>query len=755
MLGKALAFCAGAAAIHLLPSVGAAAVALVPAVVAACLIRRRPVLAACVAGCAVGLHGAAATMGAAWPCTRDREVVVLEGRVAGPAVVRPDRTEFDVDVAAAPGLPANLDRVRLSWYEAQALPRAGERWRIGARLRCPRGFINPGAPDRELALLRDGVDATGYVTGTREPERLDTQSTERIERLRERVAGSIGHALDPGASAAVLQGLAVGLRGNIPDSVWEALAATGLAHLVAISGLHVTGCAIAVLTLLRAAWQWRLLAATRWRPAIEAATVVAVTSAYALLSGASLPALRTVAMVALFHALRWLRRSVSVGVALALAAAVLIALDPLAVSSAGFWLSFVATAGLLSVGSATPGWRGLAGQFARAQAAVTLLLAPVLAVTFGRLSLAAPFLNAIAIPAFSLLILPVVLLATALALLSPDSAARLWQLLAAALDACWPLLERIGSWPAASFAPAAQPMAVVAGTGMLVLAALIVPLTGIRAAACVALVALACGRGAPIPRGGFALSVLDVGQGLAAVVETADHVLVFDTGPRWRGGMVAARVSLLPFLRARGIRRIDRLVVSHEDADHAGGVEAVEQAFDVALRVAAPTGRNTADRTCVAGDAWSWDGIVFRVVHPPAGFEGDDNERSCAIHVRGAGGSALLLADPESAAEAALTRQPIAADVVLVPHHGSRTSSSPELVAAASARVGIVSAGFGNRWDLPRAEVVERWRAAGATVLDTAGQGAVLVRFAPRAAPPAIEASRRDEPSWWRAGSGG
>jgi competence protein ComEC len=448
-------------------------------------------------------------------------------------------------------------------------------------------------------------------------------------------------------------------------------------------------------------------------------------------------------MVAVFHALRSLRRSVTAGEGLALAAAILIAADPLAVSSAGFWLSFVATAGLLAAGSAAPGWRGKAGQFARAQAAVTLVLAPVLAATFGRLSLVSPFLNAMAIPAFSLLVLPAVLLGTVLALASPDLPAPLWQLLAAALDALWPGLEHIADWPAASFAPASQPLAIVAGAGTLVLAALVLPVTGLRVAACVALSALACGRVTPIPPDGFTLSILDVGQGQAAVVETAAHVLVFDTGPRWRGGMVAARVTMLPFLRARGIRRVDRLVVSHEDADHAGGTESIEQAFDV-----------TADSNCVAGDGWDWDGVAFRVLHPPAGFEGEDNDRSCAIHVRGAAGSALLLADPEAAAEAALAQQSVAADVVLVPHHGSRTSSSPGLVAAVSARIGIVSAGFGNRWDLPRAEVVERWRAAGATVLDTAGQGAVRVRFAPHAAPPAIDAVRRDEPRWWRAAGG-
>ncbi|HEU4516575.1 MAG TPA: hypothetical protein VFR77_04670, partial [Steroidobacteraceae bacterium] len=172
------------------------------------------------------------------------------------------------------------------------------------------------------------------------------------------------------------------------------------------------------------------------------------------------------------------------------------------------------------------------------------------------------------------------------------------------------------------------------------------------------------------------------------------------------------------------------------------------------IRIAPPGSRFPFDEACTAGAGWQWDGIGFRVVHPPDGFAGGDNERSCAIHVSGAGGSALLLADPESAAEASLMKQVIAADVVLVPHHGSATSSSPELVAAVSARVGIVSAGFGNRWGMPREDVVARWRAAGTTVLSTSSHGAVRVRMPARGGPLRIEAERRDRPRWWRAASG-
>lgn len=754
MLWSALAFCLGAAAIHALPSPWPPAVAIVPAVAAVSAFRRAPILAAGLAGIAWALYSVATALAGTWPCSRDRETVEIVGHIVAPAIVGADRTDFDLDgVLASANGPGRL-RTRLSWYEADRVPRVGERWRMQARLRCPRGFANPGAPDRELALLREGVDATGYVAGERIPERLDAAAEPGIERLRERVAAAIARALSPGPTTAVLQGLSVGVRGNIPDRLWEAFAVTGLAHLVAISGLHVTGCALSMLIVLRLAWRWRFLPPTRLRPALEGIAVVAATAVYALLSGASVPALRTLAMVALFCLLRILRRPAPIAGTLAIAAAILVALDPLSITAAGFWLSFVATAALLSADSAGTGWRAALRGFTRAQVAIAVLLAPVLAATFGRLSIVAPLVNAVAIPLFSLLILPAVLLGTVITLFSPAASALLWQWLGAMLDGTWPALEWIAAWPPASFAPAAQPVALLVGAGVVAWGALSIPFKGVRTAAAVLLVSMVSGRAMPVEPGGFLLTVVDVGQGLAIVVETARHVLVFDTGPQWRGGTVAARVSLLPYLRARGIRRIDRLVLSHDDQDHAGGARLIARSLEIEHTLTPPGGNTSGDATCAKGTAWTWDGVAFRVLHPPRTFAGSDNERSCALRVDGSGGAALLLADPEAAAESALVDQALAADVVLIPHHGSASSSSQALVDAVAARVAIASAGYGNRWGMPRADVVARWRGAGTTVISTAELGAVQVRFSPQPGHMAIRTERRDNPHWWRAGTG-
>ncbi|MGB5131529.1 MAG: MBL fold metallo-hydrolase, partial [Steroidobacteraceae bacterium] len=235
------------------------------------------------------------------------------------------------------------------------------------------------------------------------------------------------------------------------------------------------------------------------------------------------------------------------------------------------------------------------------------------------------------------------------------------------------------------------------------------------------------------------------------VVETRGHVLVFDTGPRWRNGSAAARVSLLPWLHARGIRRIDRLVLSHDDSDHTGGSRALLDSLPVGRVMAGPRVRqNPPAAICRRGQHWRWDGVEFRVLHPGGTTSGRDNDDSCVLRVAGAGGSALLLADPETDAEQELLSQSLAAEVVLVPHHGSRTSSGTAFVAAVGARLGLVSAGFGNRWNLPDRGVVTRWQAAGATLLTTADAGAIAVHFPPGPGEIEVRAERLESRRWWR-----
>ena len=745
-----LAFCAGAAAIYSFPELPTPGNLLAFAAAAFLLRQRWPIIAALLFGLAWTAAGARQMLADDWPCARDREIVDLEGVVIAPASIRDGRVEFDIRPAwpAGADLPAKL---RLTWYETDTVPLPGQHWRLKARLRCRNGYSNPGAPDRELELLRQGIGATGYLANGSAPVLLADRPWEYpVERLRARIASEISSALSSTASAAVLQGLSVGVRGNIPRKLWDAFAATGVAHLMAISGMHVTGFALFALSLLRAGWRLRVRP-RRGRIAIEMALVVAATFAYAALAGSSLPTLRTMVMVGIVAWQRILRRSVPVQMNLALAALVLVATDPLAVATTGFWLSFVATAALMTLIDAGPGWLARLLVFLRSQAAILLLLTPVLLLAFGRVSLIAPLANAIAIPVFSFMLLPVVLLATAITSVWPAGATGIWQALAAALDAAWPWFIVAGRLEFANWWPAAQPMALVIAGGVGALAALLAPLRGLRVAAAVMLVAIIAGRAARPDADAWTLTVLDVGQGLAGVVETHDHALVFDTGPRWRGGAAAAQVSLLPWLRARGIRRIDSLILSHDDSDHTGGAGVLGEAFAIERLIVGPgvKAKGTV-LPCRRGDRWRWDGVAFEILHPGDRKHDNDNDNSCALRVRGIGGSALLLADPEADAEEELLSQPLAADVVLVPHHGSRTSSGPRFIAAVGAGLGIVSAGFGNRWGLPDSGVVARWRSAGAIILNTADVGAVSIDFPAVAGGVAVRAERLESRRWWQ-----
>lgn len=747
----ALAFLAGAACVfglERLPGLPALA-ALAGCAAVAWALGARPV--ACgVAGFLLAAGQGHLALAQDWPCARDREQVPIEGRVVSPPEPRPGRVDFDFAPGRAGRRQGVPPRVRLSWYEPNAQPAPGERWRLEARLRCRNGLVNPGGSDRELALLRSGLGATGYIAGPA-PQRLGGGPLAApVSWLRSRIAGRIATAAAGTRSTGVLQGLAVGLRGNIAPELNDAFVATGTAHLIAISGMHVTAFALAAHLLLRLGYRLsgRPAWSARW-PAAQALAVVGVTAAYGLLAGASLPTVRTVAMVAVALALRAARRRVPVADLLCAAAVLLVVLDPLAVTSAGFWLSFAAVAALLGLVELRASPLSWARAFVRAQAAVTAVLAPVLLGAFGAVSLVGPLVNAVAIPLFSFVVLPLTLGGIALMPLSAALADSLWQEFGGLLDRLWPWLLAAGQGEHAMFSPPAAPGWLIGATLGVTLAAVVLPVRALRALAAVLLCAsLLRPAQAPAP-GGFELTVLDVGHGLAAVVRTATHALVFDTGPLWQGGGSAARVSLVPYLRWLGVRRVDLLVVSHPDRDHAGGVEDLLR--NVAVRqVMGDAGARTRSKRCQAGETWSWDDVEFTVVHPAAGESREGNDGSCALRIGGAGGTALLLADPEHRAERAMLMRPIAADVVLVPHHGSRSSSSTALVAAVGASTALVSAGYGNRWGLPREEIVERWRAAGAQVETTAAGGALRVDFVPGVGPGPVRAHRSAVRRWWR-----
>lgn len=648
----------------------------------------------------------------------------------------PRRLVLTVRIESPEGLPR---RARIAWYEPTAVPSPGERWRFRAKLQRPRGVLNSGSASREGWLLRQRVGATGYASGASGGERL-AAGADRLLHLRGRSAASIQAAVADPRAAAVLIAIALGFRGGLDAATREALAATGTGHLLAISGLHV-GLAAAAGGLLGGALARRLGA--RRRPARDWAAAGALVTAfgYCVLAGMPVSARRAVLMTAAGLAALVARRGGSLLLAVGGALVLVLLADPLAVLDPGLWLSFGAVVTILAVVAGRSAPSGRLQTILRIQAALAVGLLVCTAAWFGRVSLAAPLANLLAVPWFSVLVVPPALAGVAVSWVLPAGGEWLFRFAAEATVLALAVIEPMAGLPLASLGMGAPGLEarLLAGVGA-VWCLLPRPAPG-RALAPLLFAPMLFAGAPALPQGAYELRVFDVGHGLAVLVRTRSRVLLYDAGPSWPGGDAAA-LTVLPAMRALGVRRLDALLISHGHADHIGGADSVLAAFPGTLRWGGHGTEEQGYRSCEEGLSWAWDGVRFRVLHPAPGFRGGQNEGSCVLLVEGPGGRALLTGDIEGRAERALLRSQarLPVDLVVAPHHGSRTSSGPPLVAATRPAWVVFSTNWRNRWGFPAEAVVERWRRAGAWPLSTERHGEVMIRFDRRGPhPPAVQ----------------
>lgn len=630
-----------------------------------------------------------------------------------------------------------LHKVLLNWY-GERQPAACERWQLTVRLKRPHGLANPGAFDYALYLLEQGIQGKGYV---REARRLAT-GRDCLGRLRSNWHDYLLAAL-PESQAVWLIALSTGDKSRLTREQYRLLQRAGINHLFVISGLHIglaAGLVYGLVTGIRRIGGG-LLYNGDWRPVAAIAAMLAAL-AYAALAGFTLPAQRAVIMVVVFLAGAVAGVSVSLWRRYWLAMTAVLLYNPLAAANIGFALSFAAVAVLLLLGhSFRPGRPGRLGHLRwlwRTQWMIALGLAPFLLMFFGQASLLAPIVNLLAIPVVSLLVVPLVLLAF-LAWLLAGSAG--WAVVAANQLVQW-LLGLIGAFdavmqpllaPVAGWSPGTPGLLIITVMAGLLL---MPPLVRGRAVS-VALLALLLLLAEPPrpPQGGVFVDVIDVGQGLSVLLTTKDHALLYDTGSAWEHGSMA-EFAVLPLLRQRGIAALDTLLLSHFDNDHAGGREVIRQALPVG-RVLASSQRAGVDKTCRRGDSWLWDGVRFSILHPPA--TGDfpaANNQSCVLLVEAGGRQLLLPGDIDRQTEMAMLKslpasETLDVDVLLAPHHGSRSSSSWALLAQSrNARV-IFSSGYLNRYRHPHPSVLERYRQGRRPIFNTAVDGAVQLAVSP------------------------
>jgi competence protein ComEC len=700
-------------------------------------------VAASVAGTAWTLDGALA----------DRLDPALEGEslsVRGTVVSVPQGSLEALRFRFAPGHEARAPErrlpgvVELTWYEAPGRVEPGERLQLEVKLRRPRGFSNPGGYDNEARMLREHIGASGYVRfGTRLGRAEDAAWRHPVLIARGRVDAVVREVLGARPAAGIVAGLAVGLQDALSREQWLTLARSGTTHLMAISGLHIA--------MVAAVAAWIGASLQRWRQRFGApgaqrdAAVVAgalAALAYSLLAGWSVPTQRTMVMIALGALALALRRRVGIADGLGACLLTVLVLDPLAPLAPGFWLSFGAVAAILFAATGYVHAPSAVAGYLRVQFVVTVGLVPLLAGSFGAVSLVAAFVNLYAVPLYTLVVVPAVLLSCAVAVVSTDLGAPLLHATATLIEITWPLLEVPASWSLATWFIAALDItawcALVAGA-----VAALSPLPATGRLAGVALVVAAClTRPAPVPAGEASITMLDVGQGLAVVVETRHHALLYDAGPSFRSGSDTGQIVVLPFLRHRGVRSLDVLAVSHDDDDHAGGVASVLSMLPVRRLVLGPSlptdrfggvGPPMPVARCRRGDRWQWDGVTFEWLHPGAETHARDNDSSCVLRVSAGGRTLLVAGDVEARAESKLLEATtlVPVDVLVAPHHGSRTSSTAAFVEACRPAWVVYAVGHRNRWGFPAARVVERYDAAGARSLRTSASGAITFRLRP------------------------
>lgn len=684
--------------------------------------------------------------------------LILEGRIASLPEPRDRAVRFIFAVERVLHDGTIVDgprRVRLSWYEESPPLQAGEHWRLHVRLRAPSGFSNPGGFDYEAWLLRQRLRATGYVRAGPENVRLAPPGVDAlVDRAREDLAGRLAGALAGHPMHGVVEALLIGERRGIHAEQWTILNRTGTSHLVAISGLHIGLVAGLVFLAVRVLWtrSARLLGVVPERRAAAPFALIAA-AIYAALAGFSIPTQRALIMVTAAMAAVFAMRSVRSGHILALALLAVLLWDPMAVLAPGFWLSFGAVAAFLYALGGRLGRGGLLAQWTRVQWVAAVSLFPLLVLFFHEASLVSPAANLLAVPVVSLIVVPLVLCGAGLALLSPRLGEWLFQAAAEVLRLIWGALAWMAELPLATWTGAGGVIALGAMT--LAIALLLAPrgLPGrwLGAVLCLPLLL----PQAPRPEPGTAwFTLLDVGQGLAAVVQTHQRVLVYDTGPRLGPTFDTGAAVLVPFLRSQKIRTLDALIVSHGDNDHRGGAASLLAAYPAGqiLSSAPEALQPIASQRCRVGQRWIWDEVQFDILHPPSSVHGiGENDRSCVLRVQAGGHVLLLTGDIEAVSEWRLLRSgaPLRADVLVAPHHGSLSSSSAEFIETVAPRYVLYPVGYRNRWGFPRAEVQRRYEQAGAIELDTARDGAIRFHLGGTGAVPEPQRHRREARHYW------
>jgi competence protein ComEC len=655
--------------------------------------------------------------------------IAISGYVADLPEQDERRTRFDFIVqSSAQKLPRLL---RLNWYYPEQPIKAGQRWSFTVKLKRPHGSFNPGGFDYERWLFTEGIAATGYIRPSPKPVLLgEVSAWTHIALWRQIITDSLSVIANDCTHLGLIKALTIGDGSGISQHEWEVFRKTGTTHLVVISGSHVGLIAGLVYVLVLKLWaRTGLLAYSPQRMAALAAMLTSVF--YAGLAGFSVPTQRSVIMLTVVMLAISFQRNTRPFNTLAIALLLVMIVDPLAALSAGFWLSFLAVSLIIYTVSARLGSFGYVLEVIKINWATSVGLAPLLLFFFQQVSLISPLANFIAVPVISILVVPVALIGVLLMFTVPIIAHGLFIAVDGVLQGLWWLLSVLAEFPLAAInhaQPSIWALLFALPGILLMLAPAGMPARWLSAVMFLPLIFTA--PKLP-PIGEIKLTVLDVGQGLSVVVQTTHHSLVYDAGAKFSAESDIGQSTLLPFLRQQGNQQLDMLIISHSDNDHIGGAVSLlrgmptQQVFTSAMQQLSAY----APKICVAGQTWVWDEVSFTMLSPRQSFA-SDNDNSCVLKIQSKQGSVLLVSDIEISAESWLVEtygHELKSDILLAPHHGSKTSSSLSFLQAVQPKYILISAGYKNQFGHPHAISLQRYEQMDALWWNTADKGALML----------------------------
>ena len=624
------------------------------------------------------------------------------------------------------------DKIRLTWYYPEQTIKAGQYWALTVRLKPPHGNFNPGSFDYERWLFTEDIGATGYIRSKPEPLLLDIGAVKfSLLVWRQYIVEQLEQLLANSPNLAMIKALTIGDGDSLSLQQWEVFRKTGTTHLMVISGSHIG--LIASLAYLLIIKIWARTGIMAWSPQkVAAITALFAAVLYAGLTGFAIPAQRSALMIAIATLAIVSQRNTSPYNILAVALFTALMFDPLVVLSAGFWLSFVAVSLIIYVIAGRLKKPGFILGSLKINWITSIGLAPLLLYFFQQISLISPIANLIAAPIIGLYIVPLALLSTLIMLVVPEVAAQLFTCIDVVLQCLWWGLVKLAELPLATISHN-QPewwtlMFVIPGI-LLLFAPKGIPC---RWLGFIMLLPMLFTANNKIATGEVKLTLLDVGQGLSAVVQTASHTLIYDAGAKFSSTSDSGQSVIVPFLRSQSIDKVDTLIISHGDNDHIGGVDSLMTNYPAdKLLTSVPTMlRRYSPTPCKAGQTWLWDEVIFSILSPADNEFSSDNDSSCVLQVKTSKNSLLLPGDIEAGAESRLVvtyQNNLNADVLIAPHHGSQSSSTSSFLTAVNPDIILIPAGYRNQFGHPHKDVIDRYQGMGIEWLNNADAGAIKV----------------------------